>query len=119
MRRDVDTDQPMVTSEKASLAELSSRLAGATGICSQAFSERDELLEPLQAAEIRHEEEVAQMQATIVKLQRQAAYWEEQAKTWQNNYSRVAQDFNAVRHLFAISVDRVSIAPFFCTNNPG
>ncbi|KAJ6529947.1 hypothetical protein B0H10DRAFT_2152679 [Mycena sp. CBHHK59/15] len=64
-------------------------------ICSEAISERDELLEALQAAEIRHEDESAQMQAAIVDLRRQAAHWEEQAKEWQNHYSRVEQDLLA------------------------
>ncbi|KAJ6547882.1 hypothetical protein B0H10DRAFT_2130446 [Mycena sp. CBHHK59/15] len=56
-------------------------------ICSEAISERDELLEALQAAEIRHEDEVQSIIA--------GRSWEEQAKEWQNHYSRVEQDLLA------------------------
>ncbi|KAJ7850521.1 hypothetical protein B0H14DRAFT_2763481 [Mycena olivaceomarginata] len=51
------------------------------------------------AAEIRHEDELAQMQAAIADILRQAAHWEEQARHWQNSYSRVEQDLLAVNQL--------------------
>ncbi|KAJ6541952.1 hypothetical protein B0H10DRAFT_2137073 [Mycena sp. CBHHK59/15] len=62
-------------------------------ICSEAISERDELLEALQAAEIRHEDECSPS-LPIVDLRRQAAHWEEQAKEWQNHYSRSSRTFS-------------------------
>ncbi|KAJ7797430.1 hypothetical protein B0H14DRAFT_2911519 [Mycena olivaceomarginata] len=94
MRRDVDATTSS-RSAKDSLEELSSHLSGAERICSEALAERDELFEALQAAEIRHEDESAAMQATIVDLRRQAAYWEKEAKKWQSSYSRVERDLLA------------------------
>ncbi|KAJ7844207.1 hypothetical protein B0H14DRAFT_2776975 [Mycena olivaceomarginata] len=94
MRRDVDATTSS-RSAKDSLEELSSHLSGVERICSEALAERDELFEALQAAEIRHEDESAAMQATIVDLRRQAAYWEKEAKKWQSSYSRVERDLLA------------------------
>ncbi|KAJ7824391.1 hypothetical protein B0H14DRAFT_2823901, partial [Mycena olivaceomarginata] len=96
MPRDVGTTQKIVATPKDPLAELSTHLSGVESIYSRAISERDELLEALEIAEIRHEDELAQMQAAIADILRQAAHWEEQARHWQNSYSRVEQDLLAL-----------------------
>ncbi|KAJ7853945.1 hypothetical protein B0H14DRAFT_2757389 [Mycena olivaceomarginata] len=96
MPRDVGTAQKLAAPPKDSLAELFTHLSGVESIYSRAISERDALLEALGAAEIRHEDELAQMQAAIADILRQAAHWEEQARHWQNSYSRVEQDLLAL-----------------------
>ncbi|KAJ7095757.1 hypothetical protein B0H15DRAFT_69590 [Mycena belliarum] len=57
--------------------------------------ERDEALHALHAAELsasRHQNEVSAMRATIENLQREVVHWKEQAKNWQDHYTRVEQD---------------------------
>ncbi|KAJ7442660.1 hypothetical protein FB451DRAFT_1105630 [Mycena latifolia] len=61
----------------------------------EALKERDDVLKALHAAEInasRHENELSAMRATIESLQREVIHWKEQAKNWQDHYTRVEQD---------------------------
>ncbi|KAJ7288183.1 hypothetical protein C8J57DRAFT_508750 [Mycena rebaudengoi] len=59
-----------------------------------ARNERDEALKALATAQIvatKHEHEHAQMRATIETLQREVTHWKEQAKNWQDHYTRVEE----------------------------
>ncbi|KAF7365083.1 hypothetical protein MVEN_00379500 [Mycena venus] len=61
----------------------------------EARRERDDALKALHAAELaatKHENELSQMRATIEALQREVIHWKEQAKNWQDHYTRVEQD---------------------------
>ncbi|KAJ7259570.1 hypothetical protein B0H12DRAFT_1108752 [Mycena haematopus] len=61
----------------------------------EARRERDEALKALHAAEseaTKHENELSQMRATIEGLQREVVHWKEQAKNWQDHYTRVEVD---------------------------
>ncbi|KAJ6559058.1 hypothetical protein DFH09DRAFT_517486 [Mycena vulgaris] len=75
--------------------EAQSQVARIRSEAHEARSERDEALKALHTAEIaasRHENELAQMRATIENLQREVTHWKEQSKNWQDHYTRVEQD---------------------------
>ncbi|KAJ7784434.1 hypothetical protein B0H16DRAFT_297645 [Mycena metata] len=75
--------------------EAQSQVARLHSELNVARSERDEALTSLHAAQIaasKHENELAQMRATVENLQREVVHWKEQAKNWQDHYTRVEQD---------------------------
>ncbi|KAJ7781801.1 hypothetical protein DFH07DRAFT_791686 [Mycena maculata] len=61
----------------------------------EARVERDKALKDLHAADVaasKHENELLQMRATVSALEREVVVWKEQAKNWQDHYTRVEQD---------------------------
>ncbi|KAJ7505172.1 hypothetical protein B0H11DRAFT_1977190 [Mycena galericulata] len=75
--------------------EAHSQVARISSEAHEARRERDEALKALHTAEVaatQHGNELAQMRATIETLQREVLHWKEQAKNWQDHYTRVEQD---------------------------
>ncbi|KAJ6477316.1 hypothetical protein C8R47DRAFT_1139945 [Mycena vitilis] len=75
--------------------EAQSQVARLRSETNEARNERDETLKALHAAELaasKHENELSQMRATVENLQREVLHWKEQAKNWQDHYTRVEQD---------------------------
>ncbi|KAJ6585116.1 hypothetical protein B0H19DRAFT_1250011 [Mycena capillaripes] len=75
--------------------EAQSQVARLSSEAHETRGERDEALKTLHAAELaasKHENELLQMRATIENLQREVLHWKEQAKNWQDHYTRVEQD---------------------------
>ncbi|KAJ7025354.1 hypothetical protein C8F04DRAFT_137326 [Mycena alexandri] len=80
---------------QSQVARLHSELNVARSERDEARNERDEALKSLHVAEItasKHANELAQMRATVENLQREVVHWKEQAKNWQDHYTRVEQD---------------------------
>ncbi|KAJ6621884.1 hypothetical protein B0H10DRAFT_950556 [Mycena sp. CBHHK59/15] len=75
--------------------EAQSQVARIVSEANEARNERDEALKGLHAAQMKaskHENELSQMRAMIENLQREVTHWKEQAKNWQDHYTRVEQD---------------------------
>ncbi|KAJ7695940.1 hypothetical protein B0H17DRAFT_1198266 [Mycena rosella] len=75
--------------------EAQSQVARISSEAHEARRERDDALKSLHAAEMtasRHENELTKLRATIESLQREVVHWKEQAKNWQDHYTRVEQD---------------------------
>ncbi|KAJ7212005.1 hypothetical protein GGX14DRAFT_621251 [Mycena pura] len=61
----------------------------------EARAERDEALKALHATEVaasKHENELSRLHALTESLERDVVHWKEQAKNWQDHYTRVEQD---------------------------
>ncbi|KAJ6508623.1 hypothetical protein C8R45DRAFT_448244 [Mycena sanguinolenta] len=77
---------------QAQVARISAEAHEARRERDEAIHERDEALNALLAAATKHENELSQTRATIEGLQREVVHWKEQAKNWQDHYTRVEVD---------------------------
>ncbi|KAJ7147095.1 hypothetical protein C8R43DRAFT_1011814 [Mycena crocata] len=80
---------------QSQVARISSEAQEARSERDEARHERDEALKELHTADIaaaKHENEISKLRATVESLQREVVHWKEQAKNWQDHYTRVEQD---------------------------
>ncbi|KAK7048476.1 hypothetical protein R3P38DRAFT_3387898 [Favolaschia claudopus] len=75
--------------------EAQAQIARIRAEAHEARRERDDALKSLHENELatsKYETELSQLRATIDGLQREVVHWKEQAKNWQEHYTRVEQD---------------------------